>query len=48
MQTSDYLKKTGEELQSYLEFRRRGFKVKLKKGKGSFKRKEKHKEKFDA
>ena len=35
MQTSDYLKK------------RRGFKVKPKKGKGSFKRKEKHKEKFD-
>lgn len=48
MQTSDYLKKTGEELQSYLEFRRRGFKVRPKKGKGSFKRKEKHKEKFDA
>jgi hypothetical protein len=47
MQTSDYLKKTGEELQSYLEFKRRGFKVKPKKGKGSFKRKEKHKEKFD-
>ena len=48
MQTSNYLKKTGEELQSYLEFRRRGFKVKHKKGKGSFKRKEKYKEKFDA
>ena len=47
MQTSDYLKKTGEELQSYLEFKRRGFKVKPKKGKGSFKRKEKYKEKFD-
>ena len=47
MQTGEYLKKTGEELQSYLEFRRRGFKVKPKKGKGSFKRKEKHKEKFD-
>lgn len=47
MQTSEYLKKTGEELQSCLEFRRRGFKVKPKKGKGSFKRKEKHKEKFD-
>lgn len=43
MQTSDYLKKTGEELQSYLEFKRRGFKVKPKKGKDSFKRKEKHK-----
>lgn len=41
MQTSDYLKKTGEELQSYLEFKRRGFKVTPKKGKGSFKRKSK-------
>ena len=37
-------KKTGEELQDYLAFRRRGAKVAPKKGKGSFKRKEKHKE----
>lgn len=47
MQTSDYLKKTGEELQSYLEFKRRGSKVTPKKGKGSFKRKSKHKENID-
>lgn len=46
MQTNDYLKKTGEELQSYLEFKRRGFKVTPKKGKGSFKRKPKHKENY--
>ena len=31
-------KKTGEELQAYMEFRRRGYYVKSKKGKGSFKR----------
>ena len=31
-------KKTGEELQMYLAFRRRGFKVSTKKGKGSFNR----------
>jgi stalled ribosome alternative rescue factor ArfA len=37
-------KKTGEELQDYLAFRRRGTKVAPKKGKGSFKRKQKHKE----
>lgn len=43
---SDF-KKTGEELLSYLEFRRRGSKVTPKKGKGSFKRKSKHKENTD-
>ncbi|MBQ3980739.1 MAG: hypothetical protein II631_01655 [Treponema sp.] len=32
-------KKTGEELQQYLAFRRRGFKVPPKKGKGSYNRK---------
>ena len=32
-------KKTGEELQMYLAFRRRGFKVPAKKGKGSYDRK---------
>lgn len=32
-------KKTGEELQQYLAFRRRGFKVPAKKGKGSYDRK---------
>lgn len=36
-------KKSPEELQEYLSFRKRGFKVKPKKGKGSFRRKEKHK-----
>ena len=37
-------KKKKEELQEYLQFRRRGSKVMPKKGKGSFKRKKKHKE----
>lgn len=32
-------KKTGEELQQYLAFRRRGFRVPAKKGKGSYDRK---------
>lgn len=31
-------KKTGEELQSYLAFKRKGGKVKSKKGKGSYNR----------
>ena len=35
-------KKTGEELQEYMMFRRRGSKVEPKKGKGSYSRKEKH------
>jgi stalled ribosome alternative rescue factor ArfA len=35
-------KKTGEELQEYMMFRRRGSKVESKKGKGSYKRHEKH------
>ena len=33
-------KKTGEELELYLHFRRRSFKIKNKKGKGSYNRKE--------
>ena len=37
-----YLKKTGEELQEYLTFRRRGSTVPAKKGKGSYKRKERN------
>ena len=37
------LKKEGEELQQYLAFRRKGSKVESKKGKGSFKRHQKHK-----
>ena len=35
-------KKEGQELQDYLAFKRRGSKVKTKKGKGSYTRKEKH------
>ena len=37
-------KKTGEELQQYLHFRRRGFAIPPKKGKGSYSRKQKYKE----
>lgn len=37
------LKKEGNELQEYLQFRRRGSKVKAKKGKASYTRKRKHK-----
>lgn len=32
------LKKTGDELQAYLQFRRRGFKVENRKGKGAYTR----------
>lgn len=35
-------KKQGEELQQYLYFKRRGFTVQAKKGKGSYSRKQKH------
>lgn len=38
-------KKNEDELQEYLTFRKRGFVVKNKKGKGSYSRKEKHKNK---
>ena len=31
----EYMKKTGEELQQYLRFRRRGSRVEVKKGKGT-------------
>ena len=31
----EYMKKTGEELQQYLQFRRRGSRVEAKKGKGA-------------
>lgn len=37
-------KKTGEELQQYLHFKSRGFTVRPKKGKGSYSRKQKHKD----
>jgi stalled ribosome alternative rescue factor ArfA len=36
-------KKTGEELQQYLAFKRRGSRVENRKGKGSYKRNQKHK-----
>ena len=36
-------KKSPEELQEYLQFKRRGSKVEPKKGKGSYKRNNKHK-----
>ena len=36
-------KKTEEELQEYMTFRKRGFIIKIKKGKGSYNRKDKHK-----
>ena len=39
-------KKSPEELQEYLQFQRRGYKVEPKKGKGSYKRKTKHKEDY--
>ena len=38
-------KKTEEELQEYLAYRKRGFIIKNKKGKGSYNRKDKHKNK---
>lgn len=39
----EIFKKTNEELQAYLQFCRRGSKVKAKRGKGSYSRKNKHK-----
>lgn len=41
MKKSDF-KKDSEEVQEYLNFRRKGFKIPSKKGKGSYKRKGKH------
>ena len=40
-------KKSPEELQQYLHFKKRGFAVDNKKGKGSYSRKTKHKKGFD-
>lgn len=37
-------KKSPEELREFLDFRRRGSKVETKKGKGSYKRKPRHKD----
>lgn len=39
-------KKEGEELQQYLQFKRKGYTVPPKKGKGSYKRHPKHKDAF--
>lgn len=36
------MKKTGRELQEYLMFQRRAWKIPAKKGKGSYKRKDKY------
>ena len=44
--TKQYFKKEGQELQDYLNFRRRGSVVKAKKAKGSFRRKEKYEKKY--
>lgn len=38
------MKKTGDELQEWLQFKHRGSSVQAKKGKGSYSRKQKHKE----
>lgn len=35
-------KKTPEELQMYMYFKKRGFRIENKKGKGSYSRREKH------
>ena len=40
-------KKSPEELQQYMMFKRRGSVVESKKGKGSFKRKPKHKPQYE-
>ena len=40
-------KKSPEELQQYLHFKKRGFAIEKKKGKGSFKRNPKYKNKID-
>ena len=40
-------KKTPEELEQYLHFKKRGFAIDNKKGKGSYTRKTKHKKGFD-
>ena len=40
-------KKSPEELQQYLHFKKRGFAIENKKGKGSYSRKKKHKNKKD-
>ena len=41
----EYMKKTGEELQQYLQFRRRGSRVEAKKGKGTEQNRSREKDK---
>ena len=41
----EIFKKSSEELQQYLQFKHRGFAISAKKGKGSYSRKQKHKDK---
>lgn len=43
----EIFKKNKEELQEYMQFKRRGSKVKAKKGKGSYSRKDKHKNNYE-
>lgn len=40
-------KKSSEELEQYLQFKRRGSRIDSKRGKGSYKRKDKHKMRFE-
>lgn len=42
-----WMKKSKEELQEYLKFKRRGFIIPNKKGKGSYSRKQKHRGRND-
>lgn len=42
-----YRKMSSEELREYMFFKRRGFVVGAKKGKGSFKRKDKYPQKYE-
>ena len=41
--TKQIFKKSPEELEQYMAFKRRGFRVENRKGKGSYTRKQKHK-----
>lgn len=43
MNYKNALKKSSEELQEYLQFKRRGYAVRPKKGKGAYSRKQKYK-----
>lgn len=41
----EYMKKTGEELQQYLQFKHRGFRIDAKKGKGAVYKRSREKDK---